>query len=70
MRSRKQRSTKEAIARVTQHAQGPLGEGPMAGMLLIDFKRSFDHVSSNDPMRKMEAMGIDDNLVRWTRSFM
>lgn len=36
----------------------------MAGMLLIDVKVAFHHVSRNELMRKMEAMGTNGNLIR------
>lgn len=42
----------------------------MAGMLLMDVKGAFNHVSRNELMRKMEAMSADGDLVRWTGSFM
>lgn len=42
----------------------------MEDMLLMDVKRTFDHVSKNELMRKIEAMGVDGDLVRCTGSFM
>lgn len=30
---------------------------------LIDVKGAFDHVSRNELMRKIEAMGVDSDLV-------
>lgn len=39
------------------------------GMLHKYVKRSFDHVSRYDQMRKMEVQGADGDLVRCTRLF-
>lgn len=38
-------------------------------MLLIDVKGAFDHVSRNGLMCKIEVLGADEDLVRWTGSF-
>lgn len=47
-----------------------MGEGKMTGMLLMDFKVAFDHISRNGLIRKVEVIGADGNLVRYTgRSF-
>lgn len=41
-------------------------ERKLAGMLLIDVNRAFDHVSSNYVLRIMECIGTDRDLMRWT----
>lgn len=46
------------------------GEGKLIGMLLIDSKSAFDHVSLNAMPRTMEGMHADENLMWWTESFM
>lgn len=70
MGSRRQRSTIDAVTRVTQQVQEAWGEEKMAGMLLMDIKEAFNHVSRNELIRKMEAMRADSDLVRWRRLFM
>lgn len=42
----------------------------MTGMLLIDVKGAFYHIGRNCLTRKMEALGAEADLVRWTGSFM
>lgn len=42
----------------------------MAGMLQIDIKGAFDHVSRSCLLQTMENMDADDELMRWTESFM
>lgn len=36
----------------------------------MNIKGAFKHVSRNSQMRKMKALGVDGDLVRWTGSFM
>lgn len=47
MDSRRQRNTIDAIAREVDRVQKACMEGKIAGMLLIDVKEAFDHVSRN-----------------------
>lgn len=42
----------------------------MTGMHLMDVRGAFDHVSSNELIRKMEKIGADSDLVKWTGLFM
>lgn len=44
-------------------------EEKITGIFLINVKRAFDHVSRNKLMRKMEMIGADSDIVRWTCSF-
>lgn len=70
MGSRRQRSAIDVVVRVTQHIQVACGECRVAGMLLIDVQGTFNQVSRNEFMRKMEAMGAGSDLVRSTCLFM
>lgn len=39
-------------------------------MLLMDVKDAFDHVSRNSLLHNKEGMEGDEDLMRWTESFM
>ena len=36
----------------------------------MDIKRAFDYVSQAKLVQKMNGLGIDDNLIGWTQSFL
>lgn len=38
-------------------------------MLIMDIKGTFDHVSRNDLLRKIDGVCADRDLVRWTSLF-
>lgn len=58
------------MARVISTVQEALVEGMLMGMLLLVIKEAFYHITMNYLLRTMESMDIDDNLMRWTQSFM
>lgn len=57
------------VTRVVSRVQEASIQGKMVGMLLIDVKGSFDHISRNCLSRTMERMGADGHLMRMTKSF-
>lgn len=63
MRSRRQRSTIETVAKVIQLVQETWAEGKLAEMLFMDVKEAFDYVSRSGLMRKIVALGMDRHLV-------
>lgn len=68
--SQRQQSTRDTIVRVMHRVQDAWAEGKLAGMLLMDVKSTFDHVSRNGLLQKMETVGANGDLVRWTESFL
>ena len=38
--------------------------------MFMDVKGAFDHVSKSQLLRRMVGLGIDGDLVSWTRSFL
>lgn len=70
MGSRKQRSCVDAVARVMNRVEETWNQGKIAGLLLMDVKGAFDHVSRNQLLRSMRDMKIDGNLIKWVGSFM
>lgn len=58
------------MARVIGRVQEASTEGKLAGMLLMDVKRVFNHVSRNCLLCTLKGISVDKNLMRWTQSFM
>ena len=42
----------------------------MAGALFMDVKSAFNNVSKAHLGKRMEALGVEPDLIRWTGSFM
>ena len=42
----------------------------LAGALFMDVKGAFDHVDGRKLVRKMTTLGLDQDLVGWTQSFL
>lgn len=57
------------MVQVTKRVQKTQKEGKLTGMLLMHVKSAFDYVIKNGKMPKMEAVGADGDLVRWTGFF-
>ena len=70
MRARKQRSAIDAAAILIQKVHEIWENRQIAGALLINVKGAFDHVSRAVLVKKMADLGIDDDLIGWTQSFL
>jgi hypothetical protein len=68
--SRKGRSAVDAVAVLMNRAQAAWKRKEIAGVLLMDVKGAFDHVSRGRLLARMVEMRIEPNLVRWVNSFM
>ena len=55
---------------VSAQTQAGWKRGCITGALLMDVAAAFRSVARGCLLRKMRAMGIDENLVDWTDSFM
>lgn len=64
MRSKRQRSAIDAVARVISQVQEAWIEWKPAGMLLMDFNGTFDYVSRNCLLPPMESMVADGDLMK------
>lgn len=58
------------MARVISRVHETWAGEKLADMLLINVKRTFDHVSRNCLLRVMEDMDTNGDLMKWTESFM
>jgi len=67
---RKRRSCVDAVATLMNCTQLAWGEKKVAGALFMDVKSAFNNVSRTHLSRRMEALEIEPDLIRWTGSFM
>ena len=70
MGARKERSAIDAVSVLVHRVQESWEEKKLAGALFMDVKGAFDHVSRSQLLRRMIELGIDGDLVAWTRSFL
>jgi ribonuclease HI len=67
---RRGRSAVDAVGILIAKVQEAWSQGKIAAALMMDVKAAFPSVSKDCLCRKMRAMQVDENLVRWTQSFM
>ena len=67
---RKRRSCIGAVAVLINCTQRAWTAKRVAGVLFMDVKSAFNNVSKAHLGRRMEALGIEPDLIRWTGSFM
>ena len=70
MGARKERSAIDAMAMLIHTVQDSWSQNQLAGALFMDVKGAFDHVSKSQLLTHMINLGIDGDLVVWTKSFL
>lgn len=70
MGARKQRCAIDAVASLVYKIEESWAEKKLAAALFMDVKGAFDHVSKTKLVERMMELGIDGDLIRWTRSFL
>ena len=70
MGGRKHRSAIDAAALMIHKVHEIWEDKQIAGALLMDVKGAFDHVSRAKLVQRMADLGIDDDLIGWTQSFL
>lgn len=70
MGARKHRSAIDAAVLLIQKVEQVWESRKIAGALFMDVKGAFDHVSHAQLARRMSDLGIDDDLIGWTQSFL
>ena len=70
MGARKHRSAINAAALLIQKVQEVWQNRKIAGALFMDVKGAFDHVSRAQLAQRMSDLGIDDDVIGWTQSFL
>ena len=67
---RKRRSCVDAVAILMNRRQKAWGEKKVAEALFMDVKSAFNNVCKAHLGKRMETLGIESDLIRWTMSFM
>jgi len=67
---RQRRSCVDAVAIVMNRTQQAWAAKKVAGALLMDVKSAFNNVSKAHLGRRMEALEVEPDLIRWAGSFM
>ena len=67
---RKRRSCVDAVATLMNRTQQEWDNKRVAGALFMDVKSAFNNVSKAHLVRRMEALGLGPDLIRWTTSLM
>ena len=68
---RKQHSTNHEVITLVEKITHALDSGKVVGGAFIDFKKAYDTVSSHDILlRKLEAYGIKNNVIRLIKSYL
>jgi len=67
---RKRRATVDAVAVLMNRTQQAWKRKKVAGALLMDVQSAFNNTSKRLLAARMEALGVEADLVRWTLSFM
>jgi hypothetical protein len=67
---RKRRSCIDAVAVLMNRTQQALGEKEIARALFMDVKSAFNHVRRTYLGKRIEALRLEPDLIRWTASFM
>lgn len=68
MTFRRQRSSMEAMGRVFNQVHETCTKRKLAGMLLMNMKWAFDHISRSCQLHTLEGISIDRDLMWWTES--
>jgi len=67
---RKRRSCVDAVAILMNHTQQAWEQKKIAGALFMDVKSAFNNVDKTFLGKRMEELGLEADLIRWTMSFM
>ena len=65
-----ERSAVDAVGLAMARTQQAWSQGKMVGALLMDVSAAFPSVARDCLIRRMRDLGLDENLVQWTDSFM
>lgn len=68
--ARKERLAIEVVVMLVHTVQEKWSEKKLVGALFMDVKGAFDYVSRSQLLKQMIDLGIDGDLVVWTKSFL
>ena len=67
---RKNHSTQNSLRRTIESWKAKLNNGSKVGVKIIDLSRTFDSLNHDLLLAKLEAYGLDNNAVRFMRSYL
>ena len=67
---RKSFSTNTTLLYLTDYIRNSMDEKKLTGVLLLDLKKAFDTVNHNIMVKKLSAIGMDDQAVEWFVSYL
>lgn len=70
MGARKERCAIDAVVSLVYDVEQRWAEKKLVAALFIDVKEAFDHVSKSQLVARMLELGIDGDLIWWTKSFL
>ena len=68
--SRKQRSAIDAIAKLIAITEDAWNQKKLMGALFLDVKGAFDYIARKQLLKRIIALGIPGDLIRWTNLFL
>ena len=63
-------STETTLTDLTDRIKESMDKGLYTGMILLDLKKAFDTVNFEILMYKLEAIGLDDSVCKWFKSYL
>ena len=60
----------DCLIHLTDFIKFQMDNGHYVGMFLLDLQRAFDTVDHNILLMKVEAIGLNQDVVRWFRSYL
>ena len=67
---RKNHNTQNSFLRMTESWKTELNNGSKVGVIIMDLSKAFDSLNHDLLLAKLEAYGLDNNAVRFTRSYL
>ena len=67
---RQRHSTSHAVITLVEKITHALDSGKVVGVVFVDFKKAYDTVSHDILLRKLEAYGIKNNVIRLIKSYL
>ena len=63
-------STDTCLIHLTDFIKFEMDKGNLVGMVLLDLQKAFDTVDHGILLMKMEALGFNQDIIRWFRSYL
>ena len=67
---RKNHNTQNSLLRIIESCKAKLNNGSKVGVIIMDLSKAFDSLNYDLLLAKMEAYGLDNNAVKFMRSYL